>query len=228
MSPTPEEVWKTRLPSEIHFWDEWLRTRGLQWPETYVDALDLDRPLQDYLQSILSSKLYGGVVFNSILDVGAGPLTVIGRVWPFHIVHVTPIDPLADEYTRLLTKHGVRAPVPTQPCKGEDILEHFAPNTFDLAHAQNSLDHSFDPILIIQNMFQVVKPGGAVYLNHAVREADTQHHEGLHQHNMYANENNEFCIESDGVVVNVSESFKDAADITVEVPGWIQVTIVKK
>jgi SAM-dependent methyltransferase len=218
-----EDIWRSRLPSEMAFWESWMASNGLIWPETYKDALDPKRPLQEYLKALIHHG-----PFIDILDVGAGPLTVIGRVWDFHVINTTAIDPLADEYTKLLARHNVVAPVPTQLCAGERLLEKFKPNTFDLAHAQNSLDHSFDPVLIIHNMLDVVKPGGAVFLNHAVREADTQHHEGLHRWNFYQDTYGDFCIEGPETLENISQRFKDVADITVNVPGWIQVVMVKR
>ena len=217
---TSEEIWKSRLPSEMAFWESWLSTKGLIWPETYVDALNPERPLQDYLRALVDFQQPK----VRILDVGSGPLTVLGRVWEGHEVCTVPIDPLADEYTKLLAHHGITAPVPTRLCKGEELLEQFEPNTFDLAHAQNSLDHSYDPLRIIWNMLAVVKPGGTVYLNHAVREADTQNHEGLHRWNFFE-DNGDFMVEGDDGIVNVSKDMALVADIKVAVPGWIQVVL---
>ena len=37
-----------------------------------------------------------------VLDVGAGPLTALGKVWPGRTLELTAVDPLADEYNAIL------------------------------------------------------------------------------------------------------------------------------
>ena len=55
--------------------------------------------------------------------------------------------------------------------------------TFDIAHAVNSLDHSADPLIIVENMLQVVRVGGVVLLRHHHNEGEHERYEGLHQWN---------------------------------------------
>jgi hypothetical protein len=71
------------------------------------------------------------------------------------------VDPLAREYDRILSEHGLEPPVRTQPLGGEDLLSRFAPD-FDVPFARNPLDHAVDPFPIIHNMVVVVRPGGYV------------------------------------------------------------------
>jgi SAM-dependent methyltransferase len=118
-----------------------------------------------------------------ILDVGAGPFTVVGLRFPGKELAVTAVDPLGDEYARLIAAAGLRAPVPTATCAGEALEAHFGGRRFDLVHARNALDHSFDPGRCIRQMVAVARVGGLVALKHHLREAESQHYHGLHQHN---------------------------------------------
>jgi SAM-dependent methyltransferase len=119
----------------------------------------------------------------SIVDVGAGPATSLGYRYPGKTLTIVPVDPLADEYERLLHEAGLDPPIRTIRVAGEDLLEHFGPRTFDIAYAVNSLDHSADPFRIISNMVGVVRPGGVVLLRHKRNEGESARYDGLHQWN---------------------------------------------
>lgn len=119
----------------------------------------------------------------SILDVGAGPVSAVGYRFPGKSVSLTAVDPLADEYNRLLAKAGVVPPVRTERVDGEGLLEHFGPDRFDLAYSRNALDHAVDPLTIIRNMLGVVRSGGHVILRHVRNEALRQGYVQLHQWN---------------------------------------------
>ncbi|MCB0084948.1 MAG: hypothetical protein KDE47_28605 [Caldilineaceae bacterium] len=54
-----------------------------------------------------------------------------------------------------------------------------------MVHARNCIDHSYDPALAIEQMVAVAKPGGVVYMHHAVNEATMQAYTGFHQWNLY-------------------------------------------
>jgi SAM-dependent methyltransferase len=223
--PTPAEVWSAHIKDEVRFWDEWMRTKGLEWPDSYSEVLTPDRPLQEDHRALLSVD---GPI--RILDVGAGPFTYLGTKWEGRDVTVVPVDPLADEYDRLRARYGLVAPVQTIRCAGEDLLAQFAENSFDLAVARNSLDHSFDPVIIIRNMVAIVKPGCVVRLHHLIREADRQKFEGLHQWNFYP-QDGMFMIEGCGVPrVNVTELLATQAKVEVhggEWAGWVLILLTK-
>ena len=118
-----------------------------------------------------------------ILDVGSGPLTYLGKRWPEREVQIVAVDPLAEEYKALLAKHSIQPLVTPLAVHGENLLDAFQPNSFDLAYARNSLDHSYDPIKVICNMLCLVKPLHYVCLWHVVNEGIRQSYNGLHQWN---------------------------------------------
>ena len=127
------------------------------------------------------------------------------------------MDPLADEYDTILTKHGVVPVVRTLKCFGEKLTEFFRANTFDLVFARNSLDHSYDPALIISNMLTVVRQGSFVLLEHHIDEAKRQRYKGLHQWNFSLNENGNLIVESQRGIINVSQRYADRAVISSEI-----------
>jgi SAM-dependent methyltransferase len=175
-------VWREKgVEHELEFWERWLSTGGYLWKDDFERRLDPDAPLEERLVVERLSELPEGPV--SILDVGAGPLTFLGKRHPGRSLRITPVDALADHYDRLLAEHGIEPPVRTLPCAGEELLARFAPDSFDIAYARNSLDHSYDPLRIIRNMVSVVKPGGFVVLRHVRAEGEHQSYSGFHQWN---------------------------------------------
>ena len=106
---------------------------------------------------------------------------------------IVPVDPLADEYDRLLRDAKLDPPIRTVRVAGEALAEHFGARRFDIAYATNSLDHSADPFTIISNMAAVVRPGGVVLLRHKRNEGDSARYGGMHQWN--------FDVVDDGLLV---------------------------
>jgi SAM-dependent methyltransferase len=207
-------LWERELDDEVVFWDRWLRSGGLEWKDDFLERLDPDSVLGHAVLVEVVSKLPQTSI--SILDVGAGPLTILGKTLPGKSLEITPIDPLADHYSRLLDGLHVEPPVRTLPGQGERLLELFPPESFDVAFAQNSLDHSYDPLLVIRNMLQVVKPAGTVVLSHVRNEAEHQAYSGLHQWNFDVRAG-DLIVWNRAIECNGSELFSDRASVSVSV-----------
>ncbi len=173
--------WTSALPVEAAFWENALKEQGRSWsPEEYRKRIDPHSELQEELRSLVNAPV-GATV--RILDVGAGPLTTLGKRWTGRNLEIIAIDPLADVYDELLRRFSIQPPLRTRFGHGEKLLEYFEPNTFDLAYASNALDHSYDPLSAISQMLTVTKPGHFVYLWHFANEGLHEQYSGLHQWN---------------------------------------------
>jgi len=221
----PGDRWRQRLPEEVRFWDDYVRTRGLEWPDEYQRRVDPDAPFVE--QEILARLPADATAPIRILDVGAGPLTVLGTRVPGRVVEITPIDPLADEYARILAHYGVHAPVPTRKSEGESIARQFNAGTFDFAYARNALDHSRDPRSVICQMVQVVKPGGYVVLRHRPNEAIGAAYAGLHQWNFDVR-GGRFVIWNEQVRHDMSRVLWRRGDLTCHRDGEWLVCVVRR
>ena len=210
--------WRTRgRRRELLFWrawlvgapgaEEWAADRALRFsPDTEVRDPVLCEEIERMSQRDIS-----------ILDVGAGPATNVGFHFPGKNLTVVPVDPLADDYARLLRAAHLEAPVITIRVPGEALLEHFGPERFDIACATNSLDHSADPLVIIENMVGVVRRGGTVLLRHGRNEGEERHYEGLHQWN-FDLVDGDLVLWNDAVEVNVGRALRGQATVDV----WIE------
>ena len=190
---SPREVWERSLDSELDYWEGWIE-RGGSGPGRVTDSfewrLDPRSEVEHPIREVIA-RIHGAVV--SILDVGAGPLTSVGKHYPGKRLEIVAVDPLAGEYARLLERAGIAPPVRTRPGEAEELLDQFEPASFDIAHADNALDHCADPMRAIDAMFAVVRPGGYVVLRHGRNEAERNRYAGLHQWN--------FDLEGGGLIL---------------------------
>jgi len=209
--------WRTGRRSEVDFWVAWLAgTTGIEeWTSDRDARLDPDTEIRD---SLVSAELERNPAEQiSILDVGAGPLTALGYRYPGKTLTIVPVDPLADDYDRLLRDAGLEPPVRTLGVAGEALLEHFAPDSFDIAYAVNALDHSADPFTIISNMVAVVRPGGTVLLRHKRNEGESAQYGGLHQWNFDVVDDDGLLLWNNAVEVNVGAGLEGRTVTT----AWI-------
>jgi Methyltransferase domain len=175
--------WRKGKSSEVDFWAGWLvgAPGTEQWKSDRDERLNPETEIRDPLVRDELDRNPAEEI--SILDVGAGPVTWLGFRYPGKTLTIVAVDPLADEYDRLLREAGLDPPVRTIRVAGEELLEHFGAGRFDIAYATNALDHSADPFTIISNMVAVVRSGGAVLLRHKRNEGESARYGGLHQWN---------------------------------------------
>lgn len=222
----PLEVWSNALSIELDFWKTALPERVVTWPDYKLRA-DPKAPVTDPILKSLIARIPETTV--SMIDVGAGPLTALGKTYPGKTLEVTATDPLAAEYLQVMNEAGIEPPVPPVACRGEDLLDMFEPNTFEIAFARNALDHSFDPARVIANMVHLVRVGRFVLLRHRRREAEFESYRGLHQWN-FDTADGEFVIWRPRTrKVHVGKALADRASINCfQDAGWLTCLITKR
>ncbi len=174
---SPEQSWRLGLADEEEFWEGVISAGGKN-PEVFQFKLDPESQLQPRIAAVLPD-----CDPVRILDVGAGPLTVLGKHTPNRTLEITATDALADRFDEMLDKKGLVPPVRTIKAETETLDAMFAESSFDVTHAANTLDHHRDPIKAIDQMVRVTRPGGVVILSHLENEAEKAHYNGLHQWN---------------------------------------------
>jgi SAM-dependent methyltransferase len=216
------EKWRSGIQFEIEFWQNWIETRGAQWPDRFREKFDPDTPLKvdrQYVRVPGSGEYF-------VLDVGAGPATRGKRI-PGVDVKVMAVDPLADLYIYLLVKAGLTSPVPTVRVAAEDLLEVLGHHRFDLITCRNALDHSYDPIGALQQMVKVAKPGGDIQLEHATNEGVNASYGGFHSWNFEVVDGRFHVWRPDGLSVYPDELLEGVERIHAEADaaGWNRVFI---
>lgn len=187
---------------------------------------DPEMPLQPELAWLLPKDPN---VTYKVLDVGAGPISKVGKIVDGRSIDLIPIDPLADDYQQLLTKNNLQPPVPTQKGYGERLAEQFPENSFDLIHARNSIDHCLDPVAVILDCVRVLKPGCYFYLNHYRNEGTAADYYGLHQWNFDLLDGQFGVSDRFGKVTSISSALDGMARVTsVEIQGDRIIVIIQK
>jgi SAM-dependent methyltransferase len=184
------DIWSTGIHYEIEYWKAWLSTCGGEWPGDYRFRTDPNSRLQDTITDHLFD--FSGDTLK-IIDVGAGPMTILGKNWQRAKVEITAVDALADLYDSLPFPENMPL-IKALKCDSERLTELFSQNSFDVAYARNTLDHGYDPALAIQQMLQITKPGGSIILDHFANEAIKEKWAGFHQWN--------FSIENGDVIIS--------------------------
>lgn len=118
-----------------------------------------------------------------IIDVGAGPATVIGRTFRGDTLDITAIDPLAREYDALFQETGLTPCVRTIYGLAEEPEKAIA-GKFGLVYSRNALDHARDPFRAIVAMLALVEEGGALVFENNINEGQYEEYRGLHQWNL--------------------------------------------
>lgn len=173
--------WESGLVEENDFWTKALSDPARNWDlNEFRERTNPQFELQPELRALIPAP-EGATV--RILDVGAGPLTRIGKTWPGRRLDIIATDPLAEKYNTLVKQLQVPQLVPVIIAHAEKLLETFPKDHFDLAYASNCLDHSYDPVLAIRQMVAVVKPGHCAYLWHFANVGKAERYTGLHQWN---------------------------------------------
>lgn len=165
---------------EVLYWRRWLAGRGGKLPELYQNQLDPRAPLSDFHRRFVDQLPQTKI---RILDVGAGPMTGVGKVHPSKEIEITATDVLAGEYARALGACGITPPVPTIYADAENLAALFAENSFDYVTANNSIDHCRNPLRAMTEMIRVAKPGCYVSVRHRENEARRTNYLGLHEWN---------------------------------------------
>ena len=145
-------------------------------------------------------------------DVGADPLTYIGKIYDKAKLKIIAIDPLADEYDKILSKYSLTPLIHTEKLEAEKLTQRFVENSFDLVFARNCIDHSYSPENAILEMLKVAKESCYVLLLHRPNEAEQENWRGLHQWN-FSSENGDFIISSKNYKINFSRKYSNLCKV---------------
>ena len=177
------------LAEEMLFWNSTLKKTDLQPTETANVA-----PALMQLRKTFKERLI-------VLEIGPGPVSRLTRGWEANLYDLVGIDPLADEYMKLRKSPFL--------VKGyaEEMDKMFLPESFHMVYASNSLDHTSNPALCFRNMVLLTKVGGVIIVCGNEREGSRTKWSGLHQHNLWLNDDKLICQTRRGAPICLSNGF---------------------
>lgn len=213
--------WLQRTESEKLFWQNWFEKKGWHWPTDFEFRFNKNTEIQPEIAAFLKTGN------ECILDVGCGPITMLGRNFNGQPLNITCTDILADDYNEMFEKAGVE--IDNKPIKvaAEELSAYFTGKKFDIVHAQNCIDHCFDPYKAIREMLKVLKKSGVIYMRHEVCEAINENYTGLHQWNFEIRKGR-FAIWNNDVKKYVDDEIKGISIESIVEGGYITNIIRKR
>jgi len=167
-------------PDEIKFWDGILRTGSALVFDPKVRAMAVPAELRRCAVE-LATELHRP---PRLLEVGSGPLSLLAGAVDEGLCTVVAVDPLARVYRHLLDRYGIAYPIRPRVGHGERLTQAFPRASFDLVYSSNALDHTRSPRRCLEQICQVLRPGGFLLLEGLEREGTAEHWNGLHQHDL--------------------------------------------
>lgn len=207
------------------FWKRWLGSRGGHCPEMFERELNPSAPWHPHLSKYLDCVPTESV---DVLDVGSGPMTVLGKVHPGKSIRITATDYLARDYHKYLADNAIKPLVKTIFADAENLRDIFDVNAFDFVHANNCIDHTSDPMRAIDQMLSVVRPERYVFMRHRTNEAEREDYSGLHQWNL-DHQDGRFVIWDSKQRIDVGDALANRATVISWVEGeLVMVEILKR
>jgi SAM-dependent methyltransferase len=183
--------------------------------DKYLDRLNPNKRIEGFLAELLIDNTENRI---KILDIGAGPITKVGYKLDNKQIELHPIDPLAKVYNRILHKKKIYPPVKTKLGNVENLSKSYGENEFDLIYANNSIDHTANPLKAIYEIHYVLKPNHYFYFSHFINEGNKNNYYGLHQWNFYCIDDNLFLSSrTKRIELNITDEFRHLFDIEITI-----------
>lgn len=215
-----KEKWENSLPSETDFWRSLFEKTSKH--QNFIDGFE--NRFHNEPKFLFDSEInYPEGSLISVLDVGAGPLSHVGRVSASYRVHVTAIDPLADQYWELWKQSGRVPRIPTIYGLAEQLDKTFCPKAFDFVYCRNALDHMYDPLLSVKKMINISK--SMVFICGHKNEGEKEKYSGLHAWNCEPSEGNDLRIWNREVSYSLKEELDGKATIESTDGEWFSCKI---
>lgn len=200
---------------ELIFWEKQIIGIG-DFSENFkakVDLSEQESMLKNAPRTLIDSiRDDNGDRTITVLDVGAGVVSLLSYLHHSEKIKLTATDLLSDEYTELLRIYGHLSAIDDIEmiaCPAESLSERFKENTFDFVYCNNALDHTDSPRKSLCSMVAIVKKGGYIMISGHSREGTKENWDGIHNHDLYiengallrAGRNNDPIVLSDGLPV---------------------------
>jgi 2-polyprenyl-3-methyl-5-hydroxy-6-metoxy-1,4-benzoquinol methylase len=162
MPEITEGRWQLAQKAEKKYWGDAVRS-----PEEFLHLLEEKHTFIARIKAVCAPALQPPPSVGRVLEIGIGPigLGVATLLEPQSKWHITGVDPLprvdSVEIPEYLAKCYYELKKRTLNYIQRPAEEfNTGRNSFDLAICYNVLDHTRDPELIVNNVFEMLAPGG--------------------------------------------------------------------
>lgn len=204
--------WIDNLYTEVHFWQNWFKTKGSSWRYDFDNRTSkLPSPVDEWVSSMCTPS--NDEKFR-ILDIGSGPISIIRGVTEIDKnIELISVDPLAPAYSVFISETCPWIPKPVFGLA--EYASSFIDGEFDLIYSRNALDHSFDPVHAVLDLLKILKPGRTLALEHFENEAENEEYSGLHHWN-FTDKNGSLVFWNKDYSVDITKLLDGVAEINSE------------
>lgn len=223
---TIREEWLSGVEPELAYWHDWLSHRGYDAHEEYLRMISPHSIFQ-YTDGLPSSN-----EAVQVLDVGAGPITKVGKIMEGRQVIIKSVDYLAHAYNIMLKDLGIISPVMTEFGLAERLSEDNPEDFYDVVVCSSALDHVRDPVKCLSEMLSVCKPGGHLFVSVQRNEGERNNYDGFHNWNFDRAEDGRAVLWNRYARFDLAEMYRGISEWDVhytELPDttWIGIKIKK-
>lgn len=172
------------IEDELSFWRNELSSFSRNPSSNPFTSFKLNK--NSLIQRDIESRLLTTQIIEKkvdILDIGCGPFSTIGKISSNFTISLYAVDPLAEHYSKLCTELNIVQPHKIVNGVGEFVDQYFEAKSFNYIHMENSLDHCFDPKLVISSVHKILKINGIVYCRVFKNEGQHNMYGGFHKWN---------------------------------------------
>jgi SAM-dependent methyltransferase len=166
---------------EINYWAKVLRHRPPSFSNRAVREAAFPRELRHLCQELrhdCDRPL-------QVLELGSGPASILAAGVDEGLFNVVAVDPLARVYRELLSLNDLLYPIQPVSGSGETLQAQFQPESFDIVYSSNALDHTRSPLRCLEQICEVLRPGGFLLLEGFICEGSHGGWGGIHQHDLF-------------------------------------------
>lgn len=166
----------SRCKPEIEWWKNNL-SKNDSWVRKQCEGHRFNKELKNLIQD---RPFFKNKEELHIIDFGCGPVSVIGVKDDTYKIKILGVDPLIDEYNKILNDKKLVRPHDALCMECEDLY-FIGDNTFDIVFTRNAIDHSREPDKIMMLGKRICKPNGLFEISVNENEGKRTNYSGLHQ-----------------------------------------------
>lgn len=206
--------------NEIDFWDTELSLKG-QYSKSISDRLSKTKSKQAWPKILVNYLKNFKKYKPKVLDLGSGPVSQLSYGAFSKQINLECVDPLGNEYIKLLHKYKHKLCYPLKCCSGESLKKIYNENTFDIVWMHNAIDHSQNPQKVIDSVSKILKIGGYFILQMWSYEGKAESYVGLHQHDFFVDKfQNLYLITKHGNQFSKAKLIKNKNLVVIEKPDY--------
>lgn len=156
MFKIPEAKWKRTQKAEVKYWAELVDTQNEKFFER----------TEEYYEHFESH--FSNCEYNTVVEFGCGPVGLLPHIKARQKIG---LDPLILEYSRMGYDY-IKRDYCIINAKGEDVplLDFYA----DLVICVNVIDHSNNPLKMLEEIYRVCKHNGKIIISCDLRDQESQ------------------------------------------------------